>query len=469
MADIGAGACTGGRCAALGETPFSADAGTAGGRPGTLPLGRVGAAPVTPRGKGGRFIMSHAPVTGNQRFVKSINSMALLRLLREHPGQSRADLSVRSGLTRATVSALVKGLIEEGWLVEADALAKGKLGRRPTPLSLDATRIVLLGADLGPDTLRVVATTTAGEVLESAQAALASKDPDPACRQMVDMLVRLAARLDRPGVRFLGIGIGLHGPVDKRSGVLEFAPNIGWRKLDVGRRLGAELARTALKSVPVYYQNEADLAAAGETEFGERPVADPLVYVSCGVGVGAGIVLNQALFTGATGSAGEIGHTTLVIDGASCSCGRFGCAEAYIGLRAIAAAAGCLKNGEIDHGALRTRINAREAGARAAFAHAGALLGVLLQNVWATFNPQVIVLGGEAVTLGGDTLVGAATRVLTDYAERAGLPAPAVRLTRHGDLAIAVGGAGYVLHALLNPYQSALHAPYPSPADGPLA
>ncbi len=376
--------------------------------------------------------------------------MALLRLLREQPGQSRADLAVKSGLTRATVSALVKGLIEDGWLVEADAAAKGALGRRPTPLSLDSSRIVLLGADLGPDIVRVVATTVNGEVLDSAQAQLASVDADAACGQLVQMLLALAARVTTPVSRLLGIGVGLHGPVDKRSGVLEFAPNIGWRNLDIGRRVGAALATTALQGVPVYYQNEADLAAVGESEFGERPVADPLVYVSCGVGVGAGIVLNEALFTGATGSAGEIGHTTLVIDGASCSCGRFGCAEAYIGLRAIAAGAGCLKNNEIDHATLRQRMQARDASARAAFAQAGSLLGVLLQNVWVTFNPQTIVLGGETVTLGGEVLVDAASAVLRDYAGRAGLTAPTLKVARHSDLAVAMGGAGYVLHAVLH-------------------
>lgn len=389
--------------------------------------------------------------------------MALLRLLREQAGQSRADLSERSGLTRATVSALIKDLIDDGWLVEADVISSGALGRRPTPLRLDSTRIVLLGADLGPDAIRVVATTIRGEVLESSQAALRSKDPDSACHQLVEMVTALSAKITRAGSRLQGIGVGLHGPVDKRSGMLEYAPNIGWRNVDVGHRLCAELATAGLEAVPVYYQNEADLAAVGETEFGDRPVADPLVYVSCGVGVGAGIILNEALFTGATGSAGEIGHTTLVIGGAPCSCGRLGCAEAHIGLKVIAAAAGCLNDNEIDHSALRARMTARHPATRTAFAEAGALLGVLLQNVWATFNPQTIVLGGETVTLGGDTLLDSATEVLASYAQRAQLPAPAIRLARYSDLATAVGGAAYVLHTILNPHQRALHTQYAPP------
>jgi len=212
--------------------------------------------------------------------------------------------------------------------------------------------------------------------------------------------------------------------------------------------------------VPVYYQNEADLAAVGESEFGDRPVDDPLVYVSCGIGVGAGIMLNEALLTGVSGSAGEVGHTTLVIGGRTCSCGRLGCAEAYIGLKTIAAAVRCIEGDVIDHRGLQARMSRRDPATLTAFAKAGASLGVLLQNVWSTFNPQTIVLGGETVTVGGDALLEATTRVLADYAARAGLTPPRVRLAKYSELATAVGGAAYVLHATLHPHQPALHTQY---------
>jgi predicted NBD/HSP70 family sugar kinase len=225
----------------------------------------------------------------------------------------------------------------------------------------------------------------------------------------------------------------------------------------VGERLRAELESADLGSVPVYYQNEADLAAVGETEFGPRPPDDPLVYISCGVGLGAGIVLGNTLFTGATGAGGEIGHTTLVLDGHLCSCGRRGCAEAYVGLRAIASDAGFAGTGlPSDREALKTAMAARQPKARAAFDAAGKKLGVLLQNIWTTFDPKSIVLGGEAVALGGQDFVDAALQVLGDYADAAGVSAPAVRLARFTELAVAVGGAGYALYSLMHPYQALL-------------
>lgn len=404
--------------------------------------------------------MSAPPVTGDQRLVKNINRMALLRLLRIESGLSRADLAERSGLTRSTVSLLIKELIDEGWLVEDSVHATGAPGRRPTPLGLDGRRIVLLGAELGPDAICVVTTSLRGELLETSVAPLRSPQPDAACHQLAEMVTAQSTKVTQAGARLLGIGVGLPGAVDKRSGLLQLAPNIGWRNVAVGPRLGAELDAAGLGGVPVYFHNEADLAAVGEVEFGTRPVDDPLVYVGCGIGVGAGIILNEALFTGATGSAGEIGHTTLVIDGAPCSCGRLGCAEAYIGLRAIAAAAGCLRGGAIDRVRLRDRMAARHAATRAAFAQAGGYLGVLLQNVWATFNPMTVVLGGETVALGGETFLDAACGVLDRVAARVGVPPPALRHARHADRAAAVGGAAYALHAILHPHQGARHTPY---------
>lgn len=412
--------------------------------------------------------MAASPIKGDRHFVKTVNRMALLRLLRRQEGISRADLAERSGLTPSTVSVLTTELIDEGWLVEAEACATGALGRRPTPLSLDGTRIVLLGADLGPDAIRVVATSIRGELLEAHQAPLRARDPKAACRQLVDMTRALSAKVVGRRHRLLGIGVGLPGLVDKRSGALELAPNIGWRDVELGRPLAADLAAAGLGHVPMYFHNEADLAAVGESEFREGPVDDPLVYVSCGIGVGAGIILNEELFTGVSGSAGEIGHTTLVIDGERCSCGRLGCAEAYIGLKGIAGVAGCLRGDLIDRNALRARLAAGEDAARRAFMRAGRALGVLLQNVWSTFNPQTIVLGGETITFGKDALLDAAIDTLADYAGRAGLSPPRVRVARYADLATAVGGAAYVLHATLHPHQAALCTQYVATPDSTL-
>lgn len=392
-----------------------------------------------------------APITGDLRLVKAINRTALLRLLRSEQGLSRADLADRSGLTRSTVSLITKELIAEGWIAEDDVQATGALGRRPTPLRLDGRRLSLIGAELTPDALRAVATTIHGDVQLANHAALRRADPEGACHQLAEMVTDLVQRTVAQGHEVLGVGVGLPGAVEHSTGVLLYAPNLGWRRVPLAARLRQELQAAGLGQVPVYCQNEADLAAVGETEFGPHPADDPLVYISCGLGLGSGIVLADTLFTGATGAGGEIGHTTLHVGGRSCSCGRLGCAEAYVGLRAVAEAAG---RPGVDVSELKRLITARDPVVRQAFEEAGRSLGVLLQNVWTTFDPRAIVLGGEGVALGGQPFVDAALAVLDGYAAQAGVPAPAVRLSRFAELATAVGGAAYALYSLMRPYQA---------------
>ena len=396
--------------------------------------------------------MTRPPITGDQRFVKSINRNVLLRLLLDEPGQSRATLAERSGLTKSTVSLLTKELLDEGWLDEDRVAVTGSLGRRPTPLRVVGHGLALIGAELGTDSIRVAAVSLHGEVLQSMTVALRDRAPEVACHQLVELVAAESARVTRTGARLLGIGVGLPGAVDTAQGIIQFAPNLGWRGVEVGQRLARELAVGRLAQVPLYCHNEADLAAIGETAFGRRPIDDPLVYVSCAVGVGAGIVLKGELFTGATGAAGEIGHTILHVDGLPCTCGRRGCVEAYVGLKAVAHAAGVLKNGEVDRAALAAELaKPRAQRARKAFAAAGDALGVLLQNAWTTFNPKAIVLGGEAVTLGGAHFLDAAVARLARFGDDAGMAPPEVRVAKYGDLAIAVGGAAFALNALLRP------------------
>jgi predicted NBD/HSP70 family sugar kinase/DNA-binding transcriptional ArsR family regulator len=392
-------------------------------------------------------VAAAVPLTGDQRLVRTLNRAALLRLLRAEPGLSRADLAQRSGLTRSTVSLLAKDLLDAGWIAEDEALATGQQGRRPTPLRLSGSGLALMGAEISPDALRVVICSLHGELLESHQAALRTRRPDSVCHQLCQMVASTAQRAHAAGRTLLGIGVALPGAVAPRSGRLLFAPNFGWRDVDVGRRLREELQSLGLAELPVYCQNDADLAAVGEVQFGVQPAASPLVALTCGVGLGAGVVLGDTLFTGVSGAGGELGHTTLQHNGLRCSCGRHGCAEAYIGLGAVAREAGLP-----DVATLKRIAGTRNSAVRSAFGKAGTHLGVLLQNVWMTFDPASIVLSGEAVTLGGADFIDPALNVLAGYADAAGLQAPPVRVARYAEQAAAVGGAAYALHGLLHPY-----------------
>jgi predicted NBD/HSP70 family sugar kinase len=365
---------------------------------------------------------------GDQQLVKRINRSVLLRLLRKQGGLSRARLAQESGLTKSTVSLLVRELIDEGWLCEAESTPASGMGRPSTPLQIDGTRRAVIGVEVAVEVLRSVAVSLTGEVLIEIEEPLKGRQPSVVCRQSARLVARLAKELARRQVQPSGVGMGLPGAFDEFTGQVSFAPNLGWRRVDFVPQMVAALEKAGVPSMPLHVQNEADTAALSEYEFSGQEVQDSLIFVTCGVGVGAGILLNDRLFTGLGGMAGEIGHSILQIDGPPCSCGRHGCVEAFVGARALAR----LSNP----------------------AQGGRYLGVVLQNLWTTFNPSALVVGGPSCEEHPE-IVGVAHHVLQTYADSAGMEPPPVRRARYGLLASAVGAAALVLYHELRP----MHAP----------
>ncbi len=386
---------------------------------------------------------------GSQQLLKVINRMALVRHLCANPGLSRADLAGAVGLTKSTVSLLVRELVAEGWLAEREVVATGDLGRRPTPLFVDPARLLLLGAEVGIESVRVVATSLTGEVLACAAANYGASRTAKACMAtLATALLKVRKQLDA-SQQILGIGVGLPGGVNEARGVLHFAPNLGWRDVAVGELLADKLQDSLLAGVPLFIQNEADVAALGEMEFNPAPGSDPLLYVSINQGLGAGVIVGDRLLTGSRGFAGEVGHMVLQLGGPRCSCGRRGCAEALIATRAML-------GGSDGEPVLRSLAEVRahlvdeDPETLKAVASAGRYLGVLLQNLATAYDPGCIVLGGSVVEL-GQPFLQPALDALNDYAAAAGLPPPTVRTSRFGANAVAVGAAALARYRLTRP------------------
>ena len=373
-------------------------------------------------------MLTKADSPSGQAQLKRGNRMAIIRQLRVRPGLSRVDLSEALGLTKSTVSALARELIDEGWLLEREVLVTGDIGRRPTPLFVDPGRLLLLGTQVGIGHVRVVLTSLTGEVLAAKSATYDTTLDVEACILALTRTMLAVAGRCGDAQQIIGIGVGLPGGVDQARDQLVFAPHVHWHQVPFGALLREALHGTPLAGAPVFMQNDADVAALGETEFNPSPQADPLLLVLVGEGVGAGLVVGGRLLTGARGLAGEVGHMVLQIDGPRCSCGRRGCAEALIGNRALM----------------------RQDGDAPDLARAGQYLGVLLQNLAVAYDPACIVLGGPAVEL-GDALLGPVRETLQQYAQAAGLPEPALRVARFGADAIAVGAAALAGYRLTQP------------------
>jgi hypothetical protein len=155
---------------------------------------------------------------GDQQLVKRINRSVLLRLLRARPGLSRARLAAESGLTKSTVGLLVRELLEDGWLHEADAAVADGLGRPSIPLQIHAGVRALIGVEIAVETLRVVSVSLLGELLHSEAQPLREQAPRAVCLQVASMVAAAHRHLLATGLRASGIGVGVPGAVDDATG-----------------------------------------------------------------------------------------------------------------------------------------------------------------------------------------------------------------------------------------------------------
>jgi predicted NBD/HSP70 family sugar kinase len=278
-----------------------------------------------------------------QGSLREINLALLLGRIAAAPRPpSRAELATGSGLTRATVSAVVDDLIGGGLVTEVDPAPRTGAGRPARGLLLARHGPAGLGLEINVDYLAVCVLDLAGEVRHRTvhRADLRPASPAETLARAAELARRARADAEDQGLTLAGAALAVPGLV-AADGVVRLAPNLGWREVDVPALLAAHPPLT--ESVPglpaLVVENEANLAALGELHTGD-PGATDFLYVSGEVGIGAGIVLDGTLYRGARGFSGEIGHLPVHPEGRPCRCGGRGCLETYAGQETILAAAG---------------------------------------------------------------------------------------------------------------------------------
>ncbi|GAA2677942.1 sugar kinase [Actinoplanes palleronii] len=246
---------------------------------------------------------------------------------------SRAALATVTGLTRATVSALVDDLIAGGLLTELDPPPRTGAGRPAAGLALTAAGPAGLGCEINVDYLAACVVDLTGAVR---QRFTEHADQRPAAApDALAALGRLAARArlaaEAEGLVVAGMALAVPGLVSP-AGLVRVAPNLGWQDVDAPALLRGV---PEIADLPVVVDNEANLAALGELRVAGAEAT--FLYVSGEIGIGAGLVIDGELYRGVRGWSGEIGHLTVYPDGRPCRCGSRGCLEQYAGQEALTA------------------------------------------------------------------------------------------------------------------------------------
>ena len=214
---------------------------------------------------------------------------------------------------------------------------------------------------------------------------------------------------------FIGVGIGAPGPLDRQRGLVIVAPNLGWKDFPLRERISERVG------LPATLDNDANCATVGEWWQGAARGARHVVGITIGTGIGGGLIIDGRLFHGASDVAGEIGHTTIELNGRYCMCGNYGCLEAYASGPAIATRARevlvreltesllpRLVNGDLDRLTAQTVYDAAKSGdavANEIVRDTARYLGVGIANLLNIVNPDVVVVAG-GVTQAGDALFG---------------------------------------------------------------
>ncbi len=252
--------------------------------------------------------------------VRNINRRIILDLIRTRQPVSRADLARISGLQRSTISLITEQLLTEQWIMQG-ALGHLPRGRKPRFLHLNVERAGIIGVNVRPSGTTIALANLNAQFLAH-ESFPTDANADVFIRDLSERL-RAFIKLHRQ-IYIEGVGVSIPGRVDSISKRIVFAPNLGWRDVDLQTPL--ERATNLLVEI----ENAANACALAEIWFDKRSDGiQDLIAVTVSEGIGTGIIANGQLLRGANGIAGEFGHVSIDESGPLCNCGNRGCWEVF--------------------------------------------------------------------------------------------------------------------------------------------
>ena len=306
-----------------------------------------------------------------------------------------------------------------------------------------------LGADIGGTTVKLAVIDGDGDIKKKWEIKTNTENRGVSIPKDIHVAFEEALKeLHIEKDQIAGIGAGAPGFVDTDTGYIHEAVNIGWKDFDFGEQL------KALTGLPVWVDNDANLAALGENWLGAGRGAEHLIAVTLGTGVGSGIITNGQIINGANGTAAEIGHMTVVKEGgASCNCGKTGCLETEASATGIVRKAKSALT-EYENSILKESIESDQLTSKEVFdavAQGDELaitvinevidtLGLSIANLAIALNPEKIVIGG-GVSKAGDLLLNPLQEAYNKYALTRTREATSFGIAELGNDAGVIGGA----------------------------
>ncbi|MEH7306598.1 ROK family transcriptional regulator [Neobacillus drentensis] len=330
-------------------------------------------------------------VTGDAAYIKKINRSLIIREIVKEGMISRADLSKSTNLTRATISAQVADLLEEGLIIETQ-LEHYSVGRKPIMLSLNGQAGYALGIDLDYGQITFTLSDLLGCPVSSNIIQLKTTDYTEIRHLLIQQINKLKAEFTTSRYGIVGIVIAIHGLVTKDE-VIHYVPRFQWHDINLKSDLEVEI------DTPIYLENNANLSSFAERVYAHHET-DNLLCATLYSGIGLGMMMNNEFFRGHDGYAGEIGHMIVVPEGKPCNCGNKGCWEKYASESSIfehLAETRQISNLTYEH--IQNWLNEGDEEVYELMEQFLFYLAIGLNNMINMYNPDVLVLDSELLRI----------------------------------------------------------------------
>ncbi len=331
-------------------------------------------------------------VTANYEVIKSVNTSLVLDALRIYKTISRSDLARITGLTTGTITNISQKLLELGLIKESGSSGQSTGGRKPILLSLNEKGAYAIAISVKTNGIEARLVDFKSKIIQSysKSGVFHVEDGIKVIVEAVDYL-KAIGKVDE---KLIGIGISLPGWIDYSIGKVVKLPNLlGWENSLIIQELESIL------HIPVFIDNDANLAALGELWFGKGKLYHHMAYILVDDGIGAGFILNHQIYRGNGISTGELGHIPIVSSGKKCSCGNSGCLDTVSSTNAMIEKYLELTGEKIDFVQLVKKLSEKESQALKIVEEAANYIGTALSMLINLLHPQAIVLGGKTIDL----------------------------------------------------------------------
>ncbi|MGE5606745.1 MAG: ROK family transcriptional regulator [Bacteroidota bacterium] len=337
----------------------------------------------------------------NSRDLKVLNRLAVLNTIRKQGLIARYEVAKITGLTPPTVTVIVNELIETGVVKEVGS-GESSGGRKPVLLELNPRAGFIFAIRLQHGEIVAALLNIAGDIIESRSFKLDTTLPEVVAMAVKESFDLFIERAKIPKEKILCCGVASPGLVDFIQGTVKRSSNLGWRNVPFGPMLSEHL-----NGIPVYVENISNAAALGEKVYGSGRGVANLIYLNLSVGIGAGFIINDEIYNGVQGYAGEVGHMVLFPEnGPKCSCGQYGCFESACGVRVALERIKAETSDEVFErlGLSKARFSANDLAnpllleipeVKKIIYDIGRLIGIAIANLVSLFNIQKVILGGE--------------------------------------------------------------------------